>query len=1653
MARDLNSPQDSESRAARILRPAASPADASTERMASFRPAEEVAVRRDVLEAFARAMGDDVRMVQDHEPTRRARSLAELLVEEALEHPDRINTRQVRHVRAFGADVDYWQLVRRVLDAHGECSRDAIESLAALNDEETRKLAGLEVLHRSWKAGDNAQQLLQQLDALMGEDTLDDQSVLSALIATLLGIDLLLELGQVDQAVTALDGLRHHPGLDSQQRGAIAGLQASWEASRGRLARAVEILESATGHCLIDEDLEDLLLSLHQDLDNPDDAFEVLSQSTLSRKNAPDALALAGYTLYRDSSMALEVFERAGRDFPEDRLIREAHIATTHSVDPQRPELIDLLNVRLRDESISKSERVWTLCELGRLFETRAQAGEPMESAAAEVYVEALALEPNYTPAVRALGRLYSRLGEWQLLCDLYEKEIALLGNAPFVWRRHFQVAEIYENKVGDLSRAMHHFLSVVRKRQGYLPALKGAARLMEQKGQWRELADLFLGSVASANSSRQKLYLLDKVAEIAESQLGNMEVAIGAWEEILHLDPAHPRAFSALGRLYARTERWMDLVRINERELGSIEDSEEAAAMLVRNAEIAADRLEQFDLAEDAYRRALALLPDYLPALEGLGRIYVKGARWDELVAMTERQLCGTTDERETLRHLGALAELMEFEQGHEADAVLLYGRMLDINPNQPHVFHALARLHRQTGNWRALLELLEARLESLPADEHSEILSEVAFTLEWRLESSSEAFHVYLRGAQVDSGELHWLRGIMRTWKVACADALQLAKTLEELAIRPMDGSSRDAYFLSIARLKERTTGNPEKSIGYRVHGDESNRENQAILRLNNAFTGDRGALSRLRSKAPLFDFEQVLGVSDWSANAKLALDRLMIQADQSERRYFVGWLPNHLASEWIEDEDDAPNLLRREFQRILSGAPADTDSTSLEVMRLLAEEALVAGDKERWLKLAQTEVAQSPSRELRVRRLVDIATAVGSKSALESAWNEAFSEDPTLEDGPVVEFLFTALRNEQMWDGLKAGLEAHVKRVELSDKRRADLFDELGRVLEEKVLDLDGAKRAFEHAWQLTHAVGYLLDVVRVCKSLGDLHAAAEFQSLHFEIALKSEHPEERLRSGIDLAELCVNIGDPSGAIKHLEMLLHPKASLPLYEQVKVRLAHLHCDFGDVERGIRLFEETLSFNAQTDELQSWRRLVRAYKIDLGDIAAAYALQWKLVRSIPNSLDDIDELLEIAWEINELPDCCKELESFAKDLPAASKISLMGRAAVALDEDLGRSDEAARLYRELVALGGPESTLDYRRRLAFSLSRTVGREVEALKHFETLIQEEPYESTSYKGMADLFEKVQAYDRARVARQFMRTLNMKVEGEEIRAKSSVSRAFADEDIRNLLLPEELKDVFSALHAVLPIAEKIWAADLPQRKAIEGEKIKDARFLDFLNNANQMFGIKKVRAVSDDSAPLTPFVFHESTPMVCFNSELLETASEGEQKFFAGYAAAISWSEMSGLLTLDGRQVWHLLEGVLFKQTGRGFTDRVDAESQRLAEEVSSPFHTVARRRVVQALEPALEGLAESHCEAWPLLLHRFATRVALLSCSDVESATRALLRLEGWTESLDEEATQRQLRRSKSVEDLFRFAMSEAFLEARFRVGLGSRPTQFTRA
>lgn len=1628
-------------RAARFVRPGD-----VTDRHATWRPPEEIAQRRDVVEAFRMASVQDAASLRDSESTRALMGFGVALADEALGQVDRAHLVLQRYGTAD--PVSGAALAARL--AHVErddaAARAALRSTFERGTGNLRALAGLEIALTAWRDGAPAPEVLNLVEtATAGVAALGGYA---AVAATRLAVDSLLEAGRTAQALSTLESALEHPRISRPEKSALVAIYAVWASVVGQREQAVELLQRQSQKGLLHDDVERTLLHLLYELDRGADAFAVLAKSTLARQRPEAAVALANHARAHDQEACWETIRRALRDFPEDDALVEFAVQTLLEFEASGDELIDLLNRRL-ETRLSGARRVWTLCHLGRLYEAR----ETMEAAAAEVYREVLTLSPGNATAIRALGRLFSRLEQWRALGDLYEQEIALEHGTPSVWRRHFQAAEVFEKRVKDDTKALEHYRAVLSLRAGFLPALKGAARILERHGQWAGLADLFLASVSVASNRRQKLYLLDKVADVAEQHLNNIDVAIGAWEEILYLEPEHPTAFAALGRLYARAQRWPELVRLNERELEIIDEPEEAAAMWVRNAEIANAKMSDHALAERFYRQALRLIPDYVPALEGLGRMLVRTDRFAELVTITDRQIEATADDSERWRRLGAVAELVESRAGLESDAIALYRRMHALRPNDTHVAETLAVLYRRTQDWRALCDLYLKLAERGDAATRAQLHGEVGAILEWRLEDPSAAFEQYILSLEESPSQPHVLEGVIRTWTSSKVDPAVLSDDLEDLSRRAEGKACHDQYMLIIARLRERCDHEPLRSLTFRQLGDADVFENQAVLRFAHAIAGQRRLLDEVRATRPLTAVEcvQTASLMDADGQVRKAIIEVLPELDAGERAWVLSNLPTKHVFGFVSSHDGVWERFRADLGGVLEGAPPTGHPEFAAQWRLRAIEARLRGDLETAVEMTEGELATLRNREVEVLRCVELAQATNDVSWLTRACEAAFPSDgEPLNDGPVFERLRHGLEDAAQWDSLRFAFEIHVENPSLNDMRRAEVFEQLAQLIEERFQDPIAAAGAYQHSVDLVESRHGRASLVRVFEALGDSEAACVAQQKHYALTVDRDVPiDERHMSGLKLAELFEKAGRGDEAVHLLEELLHPVVESPAYRKIQRRLAYAHAEHGDVARAAELLEALIERAPTHDDVDDWRRLVRLRREDFGDVMAAYGLQWRLVRGLPGSIEDVDELFELAYDLGELGECCGQLVNFAREQKnEETRWKLIGRAAEAYDEDLHWADDATRLYRELIEVTSGAQQLHFRRRLSFCLSRSAGREAEAIRNFVALAQAEPFEVTNFQCLAELYERVQAYDRARLARQMLRALRVPTPTDDVRIKTAPSRAMDGADVHDLLVPKAFgHGVWDVIGSVMPLAEKIWADALPQKKALDGEKVKDPRVLQILENAFAMFGIKRVRAVASDSGPVVPFVFDDGT--VWFNEEVLATAPEGEVRFLAGFAAALAWSGMASLVAFDGRHVWHLIEGVQYRQTGAGFTERVDIHSQQYSEAVGSAFHTVARRRVQQALEGVVETLADVHCEAWPLELQRFACRAGLVACGEVESAISAMLRIDGWNEPLSEDASQRRMMRSKEVEELLRFAFSDAYLEARYRLGLSGRPTR----
>ncbi|MEM1349296.1 MAG: hypothetical protein AAGI01_12115, partial [Myxococcota bacterium] len=663
-------------------------------RAASFRPREEVAQRLDALEDFLAKSREDI--VLDVVPPhwRAELLLSKALVEEATGQLEAAaSTLQELRARQ-GLDARGWRIMRRIARAMHDASLidTALSHSAKAEPPISLALVTLETISRQWSRGAPRELVAlgcSELGRRLKQDADDPHA--SALIdwwrASLL-VDAALSSSDLVGALETLEELDLTHTADPVRRVTLV-LRALLARAIGEPARALAHLEPLRADRELDPSLRGLMFALLDDARRAQEARDWLPPGAPAYAADAVRVAYAAHTQGADFEVVEAYLAGAHDHDPLALEVRaEALEAALEAGDEGAAErLIHVLNLRLEaaPEDTPAHERVAILLRLGSLYELHAN----LDHAAAEVYREAKALDPTHASVLRALGRVYARRGDWHLLTTLFEHEIANQPASAMNWRRHYQVAELYERRLEDPSRALEHYGKVLKLRPNFLPAVKACARLMERAGQWSALADLFLTMVPVTPSKRQRLYLLDKVAEIAEHRLKNLDVAAGAWREMLEMVPDHPTAYASLGRLYAKLERWEDLLALNADEMVLIEDGAERATLAQRNAEICLNHMHDPCGAQDWLRRALADAPDHLPALEALGRLLASEGRWDEIAMMWRDEFSVVADPEEQLRQLDVVAEMCARKLGRPEDAIALYEEVLRRMPTYDQAHH----------------------------------------------------------------------------------------------------------------------------------------------------------------------------------------------------------------------------------------------------------------------------------------------------------------------------------------------------------------------------------------------------------------------------------------------------------------------------------------------------------------------------------------------------------------------------------------------------------------------------------------------------------------------------------------------------------------------------------------------------------------------------------------------------------------------------------------------------------------------------------------------------------------------------------------------------------------------------------------------------
>ncbi len=396
-------------------------------------------------------------------------------------------------------------------------------------------------------------------------------------------------------------------------------------------------------------------------------------------------------------------------------------------------------------------------------------------------------IEPGHPAASPQLEELYRAKQEWgPVAAQMLDRASRDPDNAASL-RALAEVAEVYEQKVGDPRAAVLVWLTLLRRDPTRAGVLEDVERLAESARCWDELVaecsaiaeelershpaiasavwhlvgrwsrDHFANRTDTIAAFERALRLAGDDQEresILHEELGELQEADPAiatmhYERALAGRPESPQILTALHRLYLVTQAWEQIAELLPKLIEALAPSAQVATVVDLYVELGAvysDRLDRLDDAIEAYQDALALDPKHVLAQRSLASIYERTGQAEALLETTETEVDNSPRSVQLARY-GDLAAAWHEHQRHDR-AVACWQKLIALDPSSPIGHEGLARTLRASGQWIELANALRARVRRNPDNYDRVVLLELADVLANQLDD--------LRGATVALEEI---------------------------------------------------------------------------------------------------------------------------------------------------------------------------------------------------------------------------------------------------------------------------------------------------------------------------------------------------------------------------------------------------------------------------------------------------------------------------------------------------------------------------------------------------------------------------------------------------------------------------------------------------------------------------------------------------------------------------------------------------------------------------------------------------------------------------------------------------------------------------------------------------------------------------------
>lgn len=407
---------------------------------------------------------------------------------------------------------------------------------------------------------------------------------------------------------------------------------------------------------------------------------------------------------------------------------------------------------RMAQAAATDKARIGVWHRLARLHERQLNDVE----GAIEYNQRVLDLDRSSADAINELVRLYHKHARWRELAELYEAKIGLMARGAERNNLLVKSAELWERHLDEPDKAMDNLQEVLESEPEHVYALRVLARLKERHGDWIDALEILEQLLPQLVEPEERLDVLVKIGRLQAEQGDDDEAALNAYAEAIELDPNHRGANDALRALYARRERWNELIEVVQRQLQWAPSDRDKAALYRELALIWRDRIGRRDLFLKNIEKAYELRADDPETVKAMLEFYEQVQDWEQVAPLLE-WLVGYLEQRRMHQHVPKYAHrlgLVQEKLNQRDEALQSYSRAYKQDATYFPNLLSYGRLLIRLGRYEQALIIYQA-MQLQQHDAPDDVKIEIFFNLGQiclKLGDSTKAKHYFLRLQRID-------------------------------------------------------------------------------------------------------------------------------------------------------------------------------------------------------------------------------------------------------------------------------------------------------------------------------------------------------------------------------------------------------------------------------------------------------------------------------------------------------------------------------------------------------------------------------------------------------------------------------------------------------------------------------------------------------------------------------------------------------------------------------------------------------------------------------------------------------------------------------------------------------------------------------------